>query len=215
MIGNHGKNSRFKATESEPVTMHVYDFDKNRTAEQVISIYNNGASYPLPLRHDLVMQMPSLKKKYLYYKDYKGQKITDIFDAEQLKNAIELSVTNTATSIAMNDGDGKFTLSALPIEAQLSPTNALLIKDFNNDQHLDILLGGNFYQSKPELGIYDGSYGLMLMGDGKGAFTALAAEKSGFQVKGAIREIINLNINNLETIIVGRNNDSVLFFKYF
>jgi len=62
VIGNHGKNSRLKASEREPLTMYVYDFDKNRTAEQIISLYNNGESYPLALRHDLVMQMPSLKK---------------------------------------------------------------------------------------------------------------------------------------------------------
>ncbi|MFK7978944.1 MAG: FG-GAP-like repeat-containing protein, partial [Saprospiraceae bacterium] len=212
VIGNHGKNSRLKASDTEPITMHVNDFDKNRSAEQIISIYNNGESYPLALRHDLVMQMPSLKKKYLYYKDYKGQKVADIFEAEQLKNALELSVSNTSTSIAMNNGDGTFTLKTLPVEAQLSPTHAILVKDFNKDNQLDLLLGGNFYQSKPELGIYAGSYGLMLTGDGKGNFNPLTAEQSGFSVKGAIRELMNLTIGKKEVIIVGRNNDGILTY---
>ena len=212
VIGNHGKNSRLKASNTEPITMHINDFDQNRTAEQIISIYNDGQSYPLPLRHDLVMQMPSLKKKYLYYKDYKGQQVTDIFDEAQLKNAIELSVTNTATSIAMNNGDGSFTIKALPIEAQLSPTHAILVKDLNKDNKLDLLLGGNFYESKPELGIYDASYGLMLIGNGEGEFTPLSAEQSGFSVKGAIRELVDLTIGKEEVIIVGRNDDGVLTY---
>ena len=213
VIGNHGKNSRFKASEAKPITMLVNDFDNNRTAEQIISLYKNGQSYPLPLRHDLVMQMPSLKKKYLYYKDYKGQQVKDIFEEAQFKNAIELTVSNTATSLAMNNGDGTFTLTELPIEAQLAPIHALLIKDFNNDQHLDLLLGGNFYQSKPELGIYDASYGLLLTGDGQGRFIPLAAEQSGFSVKGAIREFMEINTTNEALIVVARNNDSVLLYQ--
>ena len=63
--------------------MHVNDFDNNKTAEQIIALYNDEQSYPLALRHDLVKQMPSLKKKYLYYKDYKGQQVVDIFEQSQ------------------------------------------------------------------------------------------------------------------------------------
>ena len=213
VIGNHGKNSRFKASEAAPITMHVNDFDKNRTAEQIISLYNNGQSYPLALRHDLVMQMPSLKKKYLYYEDYKGQQVVDIFEEAQLENAIELSVTNTATSIAMNNGDGTFNLKELPIEAQLAPIYALLVKDFNQDDNLDLLIGGNFYQSKPELGIYDASYGLMLTGNGMGEFTALSAKESGFSIKGAIRAILTMKTGHQELIMAARNNDSVVFYR--
>ena len=213
VIGNHGKNSRFKASEAAPITMHVNDFDKNRTAEQIISLYNNGQSYPLALRHDLVMQMPSLKKKYLYYEDYKEQQVVDIFEEAQLENAIELSVTNTATSIAMNNGDGTFNLKELPIEAQLAPIYALLVKDFNQDDNLDLLIGGNFYQSKPELGIYDASYGLMLTGNGTGEFTALSAKESGFSIKGAIRAILTMKTGHQELIMAARNNDSVVFYR--
>jgi len=122
-------------------------------------------------------------------------------------------VTNTATSIAMNNGNGTFSLKALPIEAQLAPIHALLIKDFNNDENLDLLIGGNFYQSKPELGIYDASYGLLLKGNGMGKFTALSAKESGFSVKGAIRDFVQINTSNEALILVARNNDSVLFYR--
>ena len=40
-------------------------------------------------------------------------------------------------------------------------------------------MGGNFYQSKPEVGIYDASYGVLLKGDGKGNFTAVNEKQSG------------------------------------
>ena len=53
------------------------------------------------------------------------------------------------------------------------------------------LLGGNFYQSKPEIGIYDASYGLCLKVMVKEVFSAVKANQSGFFIKGAIRDIID------------------------
>ena len=39
-LGNHGLNSRFKASDKQPVTMYVNDFDLNGSIEQVICTYN-------------------------------------------------------------------------------------------------------------------------------------------------------------------------------
>lgn len=215
VIGNQGLNTRFKASEKEPVSILVNDYDKNRTAEQIISVYNNGISYPLVLRHDLTMQMPSLKKKYLYYENYKGQKVEDIFTDKQIRTSAKSYVYNTQTSIALNNGDGTFELKPLPIEAQFAPVYGLLVDDFNEDGHLDILMGGNFYQAKPEVGIYDASYGLMLTGDGKGNFNPLKAEESGFLVKGAIRDFVEIEVAGEELILVGRNDAEVVVYGKF
>ena len=80
---------------------------------------------------------------------------------------------------------------------------------------MDILIGGNFYRSKPEVGIYDGSYGLVLKGNGKGRFAPLKAERSGFLVKGEIRDFLHIKVNDTDFILVARNNDSLLTFSYF
>ncbi len=214
VIGNHGQNTRFKAAKTTPITMHVNDFDKNRSAEQIISVYNNGQAYPMALRHDLVMQLPTLKKKYLHYADYKGQSIEAIFDEKQLRTAAKSTVYTTQTSLAMNNGDGTYSLKALPIEAQLAPIYAILVEDLDKDGLLDILLGGNFYRSKPEVGIYDGSYGLLLKGNGQGAFQALTPQESGFSLKGEIRDFTSINIGKEASILVARNNKKVALFRY-
>ncbi|MEO5562762.1 MAG: VCBS repeat-containing protein, partial [Chitinophagaceae bacterium] len=80
--GNHGLNSRFKASEEKPVSMFVGDFDNNGSVEQIVSCYNGDSSYPMLLRHDLVTVLPFLKKKYLKYADYKNQTVRDIFTKE-------------------------------------------------------------------------------------------------------------------------------------
>jgi len=213
VIGNHGLNSRFRASLEKPVTMYVNDFDKNGSIEQIICTYNGDKSYPMALRHDLISQMPSLKKKYLKYEDYKDATIDDIFTADQLKDAIKLEAYRFSTSLMLNEGKGKFKIMDLPIEAQFSPMYGICTGDFDHDGNEDVLLGGNLYRVKPEVGRYDASYGVFLKGDGKGKFESLRPSESGFFVDGEVRDIKKITIANVDYILVARNNDSPLLFK--
>ena len=88
---------------------------------------------------------------------------------------------------------------ALPTAAQLSPMYGIAAEDFDKDGNTDILMGGNFYQSKPETGIYDASYGVMLKGDGKGNFTQLPAQQSGINIRGAVRDIVVIESRKKES----------------
>jgi len=65
VLGNLGLNTKFKPAKDAPLTLYVNDFDQNGTVEQVICTYNGDIQYPMVLRHDLVTQIPSLRKKYL------------------------------------------------------------------------------------------------------------------------------------------------------
>ena len=214
VAGNHGLNSRFKASTAKPVSMYVSDFDENGSAEQVITCYNGDSSYPMALRHDLVGVLPYLKKKYLKYESYKEQTIDDIFSKEQLSKAVKLEAKEMRSSVIMYNGNGTFTMKALPVEAQFSMVYGISVNDYDGDGKQDILLGGNFYQGKPEVGIYDASYGLLLKGDGKGNFTAVNEKISGFLVKGAVRDIITLKKKGKKNlVVVTRNNDQIKVFQ--
>jgi enediyne biosynthesis protein E4 len=213
ILGNHGLNSRFRASESKPVTMYVNDFDKNGTLEQVICMYYDEKSYPIALRHDLTSQLPGLKKKYLKYETFKDQTIYDIFTPDELKGSTILEAHEFQTGVLINDGQGRFTWKSLPVEAQFSPVYAIHVRDFDQDGKSDILLGGNLFGAKPEVGRYDASYGVYLKGDGKGEFTALRSIASGISITGEIRDIVPIRINEQDLIVVTRNNDSLLFYS--
>ena len=206
IAANHGLNSRFKASEQKPVSMYVSDFDNNGTAEQIVSCYNGDSSYPMLLRHDLVSVLPYLKKKYLKYEDYKLQTVADIFTKEQLDRALELNAYTMQSSVFLSDGKGGYKRKALPAEAQLSAMYGIAVDDFDGDGNLDIMMGGNFYESKPEVGIYDASYGVMLKGDGKGSFAALAPQRSGVLLKGAVRDIKLINTGKKKLMLIAKNN---------
>ena len=213
IVVNHGYNSRFRASIEQPITMHVNDFDDNGTPEPIISQYNGSSSYPMALRHDLVMQLPSLKKKYPQYELYAEEEIDDIFSEDLLERSVFKSVDNLASVILWND-KGKFSLQELPIEAQFSTMYAIEVQDFDDDGHMDILLGGNLDGAKPEVGRYDASYGLMLKGEGTRRFTSVPASQSGFREMGQIRDFDVLSLDGVWHLLVANNNDSLAVYQY-
>ncbi|HEY5327987.1 MAG TPA: VCBS repeat-containing protein [Mucilaginibacter sp.] len=207
VAGNHGLNSRFKASRAKPVSMYVGDFDENGATEQIVCTYNGDKQYPMVLRHDLVGELPYLNTKYQRYDQYKEQTMDDIFGKEELQKMTKLDAYEMRSSVIMNNRNGTFTMKPLPVEAQFSTVFGLVVKDFDGDGKKDILLGGNFYQSKPEVGIYDASYGLLLKGDGKGGFKAVKPQTSGIVVKGAVRDIAAIKAGKKNLLIFAKNND--------
>src|SRR5664279_5056162 len=133
--------------------------------------------------------LPYLKKKYLRYDYYKEQSVEDIFTKEQLHKATKLDAFEMRSSVILNLGNGTFKMKPLHTEAQFSPVYGILVKDFDGDGNPDILLGGSFYQSKPEAGIYETSYGMLRKGNGKREFTAVDESQSGFLIKGQVRDM--------------------------
>lgn len=214
IAGNHGLNSRFTAGPKTPVTLYAADFDENGKSEQIMTCYNHDTAYPMILRHDLVGLLPYLKKKYLKYESFKNQTIEDIFTKEQLQQAIKLQAFNMQSSVFINNKNGSFSQVPLPSEAQFSPVYGILADDINKDGNTDLIIGGNFYESKPEAGIYDASYGLLLTGNGKGQFTVHHSTESGIRTRGAVRDIINIKTGKRSLLLFARNNDQTELYNY-
>jgi len=217
IVGNLGLNSRLHASDSEPVTMYAKDFNGTGPFEQLISVYNQGTSYPIAMRDELLGALPSLKARYPRYKDYAKQTVRDIFPPQQLAGAIFKQARTFATTLVRNNGDGSFTLVPLPREAQLAPVYGILAGDFDRDGARDLLLAGNFEGVQPEIGAMMASYGLLLRGDagggGRGNFVPVPTRESGFLVPGQARDIQRLRTARGDLYIVARNNDRPLFFR--
>lgn len=215
VAGNHGLNSRLKADSLHPVSLYVHDFDQNGTLEHILCAYNGNTAYPLALRHDLIAQVPEVKKKFQKYEDYKNATLEDIFPPERREGALVLKSNWMATSVVINNGKNRWTVKPLPGPAQYSPVHALLTDDFNGDGKTDILMGGNLYRVKPEIGRYDASFGLLLTGDGKGGFIPMHSSQSGIRIDGEIRSFTLLRTarRNEKLLVVGRNNLPVLTYR--
>ncbi len=214
ILGNFGLNSQLKASVTEPAALYVKDFDDNGSIDPVLCSYIMGEEYPAFSKDDIVEQLNGLKNKYVNYKDYADQKITDIFSVEELKDAKVLTAKNFNSSYLENLGNNKFKLVSLPKEAQLAPIYGILSGDFNGDGDKDVLMGGNFFGTRVKYGRYDASKGLLLLGNGNGKFDVVNGDKSGLKVNGEVRDMTVVNRkNNPPVILFVRNNDSVLAYE--
>ena len=86
-------------------------------------------------------------------------------------------------SVFYNRG-GRFERVPLPPSAQLSPTSAINVSDFDNDGRDDLFLSQNWYSIRPDLGRLDSSAGLILLGQGEGGFQPVDSGQSGLRVLG-------------------------------
>jgi hypothetical protein len=211
IIGNQGLNNRINPSKQYPMKMIINDFDKNGKIEHFLCAYEGGHFYPLVLRNDLLSQLPSQKKKYLKFNDYKNQQLEDIFSKGQLRNSTELLVYEFQSMILINNGNSFFERQPLPMEAQFAQVYAIEIGDFNRDGIKDVLLGGNLSRAKPEWGINEASYGLLLEGIGLGKFKPISLAQSGLAIRGEIRDIKKVGDDK---VIIVKNNGAVQIFEY-
>jgi hypothetical protein len=210
IVGNHGLNSRFRASEKEPIKLFVNDYDGNGFLDPILTFTaENGKQYPYALRHNLVEQLKYLSKKFPDYESFKNATIEDIFTQEQLQKSLVLEANTLNSIVLINNGDFNFEVKAMPFEAEFSPVYAIATSDFDNDGDQDIILGGNLNGVKPEFGRYDASFGIYLENLGNANFKYHNKGK-GFRVKGQIRDIKVLN----NEIFVAKNNDSLEVYKY-
>ena len=214
IAGNTGLNSKIKADADHPAKLYVSDFDGYGQVECIPVYYKtDGKAYPFNLHDDIIKQLPYLKKKFYRYDSYAGKSIEEIFTNGELDKASVLTVTQTQTCVFYNNGKGEFNMKPLPIRAQFSPVFSILVTDINNDGRKDLFLGGNFYGLKPEVGRYDASYGVTLLGNAKHWFDYMPPVTSGLFIKGEVRDLSEIKTKNGKDIIVARNNDALQLFK--
>jgi hypothetical protein len=113
-----------------------------------------------------------------------------------------------------NDGNGKFTMIPLPIEAQVSVLNGMQTSDFDDDGNLDVVINGNDYGTDVSIGRYDALNGLMLKGDGKGNFKPLSILQSGIYIPGNGKALVQMRSKNSDLLLAAsQNKDSLKVFK--
>jgi hypothetical protein len=154
--------------------------------------------------------VPQLRRRYPTYASFGASRIEDIFSASELAQATMREAHYFASAVALNNGNGTFTLTPLPAEAQFAPIRAVLADDFDGDGRTDLLVAGNDYGAPPVLGRYDASYGLLLRGSGDGRYEAVDLEQSGLLIDGQVRHLQWLrHANGDRLIVVARNDDKL------
>lgn len=205
VLGNVGENFYLHPDRDHPVKIWINDFDHNGSVDKLLTHFADGKDMPVFLKRDMEDQLPVLKKQALKHGDFATKSIQQLLPAEELQNSFVKQFSYPASCMAINKGNGQFSLSPLPPPVQFSSVNAILCKDINGDGKADLVLGGNNFGFLPQFCRLDASYGHVLINDGKGTLTWLPPAQSGLETRGVIRDI--------KEIQGGAANSSILFLQ--
>ena len=218
VAGNLGANSLLKTDRDHPVTLYAGDYDNNQSLDLIPTNYyldEAGAliEYPFFGRKDMEMQIGQFRKIFEKHSDFGEASIDEVMSRLPDVTQVRLSANYQLSSYFENLGNGEFAVSALPAEAQLAPIFAMLAGDFTGDQVPDLLLTGNDYGNEVGNGRFDALNGLVLAGDGKGAFTPLTMQNSGILIPGDGKSLVRLpSADSTLLVVAGQNQGKLLTF---
>jgi hypothetical protein len=214
ILGNKGTNTTYKASKENPMRLFVNDFDNNGTIEQIATRFIDGKDMPLNLKQDIAKQIPMIKKKNLSYADYAKKSFQELFLKEIIDNSIVKTAVMQESIVAINKGNGKFEIQLLPKEVQFSSVNTICPIDINNDGYIDLVLGGNQYEFKPQFTRLDSNFGSVLLGSKNGVFTWINYSESGFFLKGEVKHIRAIfDKSKSKSVIAVINNQAPKIFR--
>jgi hypothetical protein len=218
VAGNLGSNCIYHVYEKKPMQLFATDIDGNGSIDPILFYYIKNEKgkrqfAPAISRAQFAEQVPMIKKKFLYYKDYANASFDDIYDSRAKEKMVTFTCDETRSCYFENTGNGKFIKHILPQEAQFAPVNAIVCDDLNGDNIPDLLLAGNEYQADVITGRYDASFGCFLKGGKNKKFTSVSPSVSGFIVKGDVKDMALIRSAKQRLIITAVNNDSMMIFK--
>lgn len=213
ILGNYGDNFYLHPDEQHPVKLWMNDFDKNTLLDKVFSRTIDAKDVPIFLKRDFTDALPSLKKENLKHHEFAKKTIQTLFEPVLVQSSTVKTFNYSNNVIAWNEGNGKFTIMALPLEVQLSSVNAVLCKDINNDGKIDIVLGGNITECLPQFGRLDANYGIVLKNNGNRQFAVIDPARTGISVTGMVRDIAWMSGQKEHYILFLRNNEYPIMYR--
>lgn len=213
VVGNLGLNYKYQTSKDAPFDVYYKDFDGNGTKDIVLGYYNYGEHFPVRGFSCSSQQIPSLKQEVKKYDIFASMDIKEIYGTKKLDKALYYKTDTFASVFIENKGNSSFNIRNLPVEAQFSSINDLLIDDFNKDSFLDILMVGNLFVSEIETSRNDAGTGVLLLGNGLGSFSYVPNKNSGFFNAKDAKKIIGLTSNGTSLILIGNNNDQLQIFQ--
>lgn len=207
VAGNQGRNNQYITNNTEPIEMYYDDFDGNGTLEPVMAYYIDHKLWPIYSRDDLMQQIPSFNKKYLYYSDFAKADMKDIF-GDKLKKAAHYTATGMNSMVFENTGQN-FISHELPKEAQFYPIYSISIMDVDDDGKKDIITGGNQSFSRIKFGAYSCGKGDIFINKNNFKFERLSPSASGLYIKGDIRNSIVTG----NKLLIAVNDGQALYYQ--
>ena len=212
IAGNLGENYKFQASKEKPFEVYAKDFDGNGTNDIFLAKHLNNIMVPIRGRECTSQQCPMIAQKFPTYLSFAESDLKGILGDSEMKNALHHQA-HTFSTVIFENNKGKFTAKKLPLAAQLSTVNGIIVHDFDGDGKKDILIAGNKFDVEVETTPADASPGVFLKGLGKMEFQSTMPMQSGFFAPYNVKDIQPIQLKNKWAILVSSNNDSLRVFS--
>jgi hypothetical protein len=214
IVGNMGLNYKYKASPDEPFTINYADFDLNGKNDIVMGYYNFGVQYPIKDLAYSSQQIPGLARKFPTFQEFASHSLKEIYGEDQLKNSLEYKAEMFQSICLENLGKDEFAIHELPMQAQVSNINGIIVEDVDKDGIKDVIIAGNMYGSEIETPRNDAGVGLFLKGKGDCSFQAVPMFESGLSLPYDVKDIKEIKLKAGTGILVGVNNGPVRIIKF-
>lgn len=192
IAGNVGLNTKYEASPERPATLFAGDLDGSGRFEILEARYDGDELYPVRGLSKLAYSFRRLRRSYRTFERYADATVTDLFSVERLNAALRLEATEFRSGVFLQQLDGVFSFSALPVDAQFAPIHGIHFGDLDGDRIADLLVVGNDFSPEPSTGRFDGSLGRLFRGDGTGNFSPVSPAVSGILTPGDTRGLVVL-----------------------
>jgi hypothetical protein len=195
----------------KPFEVYAKDFDYNGTNDIFLAKYSGDMQVPVRGRECTSQQCPFILQKFPSFLSFAESDLKTIL-GDEIESALHYKA-HLFSSVILVNNNGKLTIKKLPLEAQLSTVNCMVINDFDKDGKKDILIAGNKFEVEVETTPADASPGVFLKGLGNFEFKSAKPSESGFFVPYNVKDMKAVTMKNGINILVSSNDDSLRVFS--
>ena len=212
VAGNLGLNSGWTTSKDSVFGVYASDFTGNGNTDIVLTQRTGDTTYSLGGMVPLGRDIYTLSIRFPTYGAFARATLPQLFTPAQLEKAVHYEMDTFASMLLHNDGGGRFTATALPMPAQITPVRGIVAHDVDGDGHLDLVVAGNLYEMEANMPRADAGNGLWLRGDGHGHFTPVSARRSGFLAPRDVSGLALVGTPRGTSLIVANTGDSLQTF---
>lgn len=215
VAGNWGLNASLglgKENQARWELRHA-DWNDDGTVQTLVGIWaeNPGRMVPVRERRMVTAVLPKLAGIYPDHVAYAKASLPEM--AALLGPHQVYSAQENRSLVFLNRGT-RLEIRPLPMEAQWAPVFGISIADFDGDGFEDLFLAQNFFGTDPETSRQDAGTGLLLQGNGQGAFRSVRPAESGIFVEGEGRgcAVGDFNGDGRPDLVVGQHRGETRLF---